>query len=162
MELLTIAEIAKRLSIPESTVRYYRDMFADFVPSVGEGRGRRYTEESLDVLRFIADSLRAGVPKEEVQAMLQQRYPMTIETQQETAVTQQQGAAIMRQLVADAVKDLLDEQARRYEERLADLEKRLEERDQKLMSGLRELLESRRKKTLWERLFGGKGRDDTT
>jgi len=56
--LLTIAEIAQELKLPESTVRYYRDRFADFIPTVGRGRGRKYKPEALEVLRFIAEGLR--------------------------------------------------------------------------------------------------------
>lgn len=40
MELMTMAEIAKQSGLPESTVRYYRERFAPYVPAVGEGRGR--------------------------------------------------------------------------------------------------------------------------
>jgi len=69
VELLTIADIAKRLELPESTVRYYRDRFAPYVPSVGEGRGRRYRPEALAVLRFIADALRS-IAEETTQHLL--------------------------------------------------------------------------------------------
>lgn len=47
MELMTMAEIAKQSGLPESTVRYYRERFAPYVPAVGEGRGRRYHPEAL-------------------------------------------------------------------------------------------------------------------
>jgi hypothetical protein len=40
VELLTVAEIAKRLRLPESTVRYYRNRFNAYVPSVGSGRAK--------------------------------------------------------------------------------------------------------------------------
>ena len=62
MELLTIAQIAKQLDLPESTVRYYRDRFSEYIPTTGEGRGRRYKGEAVEVFRFIADKLRAGMP----------------------------------------------------------------------------------------------------
>ncbi|WP_081904367.1 MerR family transcriptional regulator [Brevibacillus thermoruber] len=52
-KLLTIAEIAKQLDIPESTARFYRDRFEAFVPSVGEGRKKRYLPEAAEVLRFM-------------------------------------------------------------------------------------------------------------
>ena len=62
MELLTIAQIAKQLGLPESTVRYYRDRFSEYIPTTGEGRGRRYRGEAVEVFRVIADKLRAGMP----------------------------------------------------------------------------------------------------
>jgi len=32
--LLTIADMARQLGIPEATVRYYRDRFTAYIPSV--------------------------------------------------------------------------------------------------------------------------------
>ena len=34
--LLTLRELAAQLDLPESTVRYYRDAFLDFVPDHGK------------------------------------------------------------------------------------------------------------------------------
>jgi DNA-binding transcriptional MerR regulator len=104
MELLTMAEIARRLDLPESTVRYYRDRFSEFIPSVGDGRTRRYKPEALEVLRLIADAMRAGIPAENVTAALRDSFPVNadIEPQQQTATTQQQTAAA----IADALRNL--------------------------------------------------------
>ncbi|MCC8194002.1 MAG: helix-turn-helix domain-containing protein [Deltaproteobacteria bacterium] len=57
-ELLTIAELARNLDLPESTTRYYCNRFAEHLPSVGEGRRRRFKPEALDVLRTIAETMR--------------------------------------------------------------------------------------------------------
>jgi hypothetical protein len=57
METLTAAEIARRLSTPESTVRYHARRFDAYVPTVGHGRGKRYRPEALDALRFIGEQL---------------------------------------------------------------------------------------------------------
>lgn len=56
--LLTIAELARSLELPESTTRYYCNRFADHLPSVGEGRRRRYKPEALETLRTIAATMR--------------------------------------------------------------------------------------------------------
>lgn len=40
--LHTLREIARTLGLPESTVRYYRDAFSSYVPTVGRGWRRRY------------------------------------------------------------------------------------------------------------------------
>ncbi len=56
--LLTIAELARILDLPESTTRYYCNRFADHLPSVGEGRRRRFKPEALEVLRTIAGTMR--------------------------------------------------------------------------------------------------------
>ncbi|MDL2209858.1 helix-turn-helix domain-containing protein [Desulfovibrio sp. OttesenSCG-928-O18] len=56
--LLTIAELARNLDLPESTTRYYCNRFAAHLPSVGEGRRRRYKPEALEKLRTIAQTMR--------------------------------------------------------------------------------------------------------
>ncbi|MED1948965.1 MULTISPECIES: MerR family transcriptional regulator [Brevibacillus] len=86
-KLLTIAEIAKQLDIPESTVRFYRDRFEMFVPSVGEGRKKRYLPEAAEVLRFIADSFKRNETATEIEEALSRAFPRTIEFRDETAVT---------------------------------------------------------------------------
>ncbi len=108
---LTIAEIARALSLPESTVRYYRDRFAGYVPSQGQGRSRRYEPAALDVLRSIADAMRSNVPQEEIEQRLAASYPLTVDTdesitrpQQQSAATQQQSAAAFASLVGQAVE----------------------------------------------------------
>ena len=98
MELLTIADIAKKLGLPESTVRYYRDRFPEYVPSVGGGRRRRYRPEAVDVLRFIADGLRNERTATEIAEALGRMFPKTLdvhdEPQQPTAAAQQQPTAM--------------------------------------------------------------------
>lgn len=122
MDLLTIADIARALELPESTVRYYRDRFPEFIPAVGEGRARRYRPEALEVLQTIADAMREGTPAEEVGAALARRYPITAmdrssqqqqdrnQPQQSTAIPQQTAAMrrVIAELVADAEKALLE------------------------------------------------------
>lgn len=115
--LLTATEIAKRLTIPESTIRYYRDRFPAYVPMTGEGRSRRFRPEAIDVLRFIADQLRSGVPASNVESELSQRFPITVVPQQEnataqlpqvsTAATQQQSMEALHSLFADVVRSAL-------------------------------------------------------
>lgn len=51
---LTIADIAKRLEVPESTIRSWRDRYAAFIPTVGSGRKRRYEPGALEVFAKIA------------------------------------------------------------------------------------------------------------
>ena len=68
--LWTIRKIADELGIPESTVRYYRDQFERQVPAVGRGRRRRYPEEAVAVLRFIAEAYAAGQQREDIAAAL--------------------------------------------------------------------------------------------
>lgn len=85
-KLLTIAEIAKQLDIPESTVRFYRDRFEVFVPSVGEGRKKRYLPEATEVLRFIAENFKRNTTAMEIEEALSRMFPRSVEFHDETAV----------------------------------------------------------------------------
>jgi DNA-binding transcriptional MerR regulator len=64
--LFTLRELADQLSLPESTVRYYRDAFLDHIPSVGTGRRRRYPPAALAVLRSIAKGYSGGLAHAEI------------------------------------------------------------------------------------------------
>ena len=78
--LLTLRQLAEQLSLPESTVRYYRDAFLDHIPSVGIGRRRRYPPLAADVLRVIASSYAAGQSRAEIVAAFHAdgRTPVTM------------------------------------------------------------------------------------
>lgn len=65
-----LCELGRELGLPESTTRYYRDAFAQFVPSVGFGRRRRYPEEALATLRFIAGAFAEGRTRDEIARIL--------------------------------------------------------------------------------------------
>lgn len=71
--LLTLRQLAQELSLPESTVRYYRDAFLNHIPSVGTGRRRRYPRDAVAVLRQIAESYAAGRARLEIAAGLEQQ-----------------------------------------------------------------------------------------
>jgi len=66
--LLTLRELAVRLSLPESTVRYYRDGFLDHIPAIGTGRRRRYPPQAAAVLGTIARCYAAGQSRAEILA----------------------------------------------------------------------------------------------
>jgi DNA-binding transcriptional MerR regulator len=107
METLTIAEIASRLELPESTVRYYRDRFATYIPVVGKGRGRRYPGEAVEIFRTIAEGLRSGQTAALVDETLSRLFPRNIETVQ-TELAQATAAA--PQQVAQAMVHVLFQQ----------------------------------------------------
>jgi DNA-binding transcriptional MerR regulator len=85
--LLTIAKLAKRLQIPESTVRYYRDRFIDYIPYVGDGRHRRYRPETADLLQFIAEGFDRNLTAIEIEEGLRLMAVRNVEVTEETAMT---------------------------------------------------------------------------
>lgn len=52
--LYSLTEMAESLGLPEPTARRYRDWFEEFLPSVGVGRRRKFTEPARQVLARIA------------------------------------------------------------------------------------------------------------
>ncbi len=97
MELLTAAQIAKELNLPESTVRYYRDRFTDYIPMTGEGRNRRYRPEAMYVFAFIAERLRNNMPADVLETELRARFPVeiTVEPQRPQTDSSSNTAAIV-------------------------------------------------------------------
>ncbi len=68
--LLTLRQISQELKLPESTVRYYRDLFSAYLPTVGMGRRRRYPVNAVPVFRHIASGYANGKSKEEIESAL--------------------------------------------------------------------------------------------
>ena len=69
--LLTLKQVADKLRLPESTVRYYRDAFLDHIPSIGTGRRRRYPPAAVAVLRTVAEGYGAGRSHEAILGSLE-------------------------------------------------------------------------------------------
>ncbi|WP_333594321.1 helix-turn-helix domain-containing protein [Anaerospora hongkongensis] len=74
MNDLTLKAIGDSLGIPEATLRFYRDRYAEFIPCVGEGRTRRYPAAAVEVFKTIADSTKAGKKPEEITNYLYSNY----------------------------------------------------------------------------------------
>lgn len=80
-ESLTLKQVARRLGIPESTVRAHRDRFSSFIPVVGKGRSRRYPIAALDVFRMIAHSFSDGLSAEQVYERLRSNFAPTLDAE---------------------------------------------------------------------------------
>lgn len=87
IQLLTISQIAKELNMPESTARYYRDRFIDYIPFVGKGRGKKYRPETVEILRFIAEGFNRNLTAMEIEEGLSRMVARNIEVEEETATT---------------------------------------------------------------------------
>lgn len=68
--LYTIRDVARELGLPESTVRYYRNAFSGYLPSVGTGRRRRYPAEAIPLLRLVAEGYAQNRPRAEIEQAL--------------------------------------------------------------------------------------------
>ena len=85
--LLSIADISRHFSLPESTTRYYCKRFAQFIPSVGDGRRRRYRRETLEVISAILEQMQKSRTAAAVEDALTARFPRNAVAVADTAAT---------------------------------------------------------------------------
>ena len=76
--LYSIAAIAKILDVPESTLHYWKNRFDDVLPSMGNGRNKRFRAEAVEVFREIGGMLGQGMATGDVRAALSRRYPVNV------------------------------------------------------------------------------------
>lgn len=72
-KLYSISAIAKVLDLPESTLHYWKNRFEQFLPSVGQGRNKRFHAEALEVFRAIHELLESGMSVSDAKAELLRR-----------------------------------------------------------------------------------------
>lgn len=73
-ELLSLREIGRRLDVPPSSIVYYKDRFARFIPTAG-GKGRRvkYPPEAVTLFKEIREMFERNLSAEEIEAHLSER-----------------------------------------------------------------------------------------
>jgi DNA-binding transcriptional MerR regulator len=87
-KVLSVAEIARELELPESTVHYWKNRFAQHLPSVGRGRQKRFKPEAVDVFATISRLLKEGHTARDVMDQLSHEYPLQADAMpQEGTVT---------------------------------------------------------------------------
>lgn len=120
MELLTLNEIAQRLNIPPSTVRYYRNIYKEFMPEVAAGRYVKFQPEAVEIIETISAATAATKQQQEIKELLSAKYALNIEetgdsesvaaTATTTAATKQQQTDIVNKenyrLLAQANKEI--------------------------------------------------------
>jgi DNA-binding transcriptional MerR regulator len=68
---LSIREIARRTGVPESTLRYYRSIFAEHIPTDGAGRSRRHPDDAVQVFKLISSMFARGASRASVRDELE-------------------------------------------------------------------------------------------
>lgn len=75
-KVLSVAEIARELELPESTVHYWKNRFAQHLPSVGRGRQKRFKPEAIEIFSAISRLLKEGHTARDVMDQLSREYPL--------------------------------------------------------------------------------------
>ena len=138
--LYTISKMAKILKIPESTARYYRDRYPDFMISVGSGRKKRYKKETLKSLRLIAELSNRSLSAEDINNHLSKEFSRNIEIEEQnrstTAVEQQHHYL---EIISNSLRSIADQK-----KEIADLREEVNE--------LKKYIEQKRL-SWWKKLF---------
>ena len=82
--LLTMADLAARFSLPESTARYYCRRFDAFLPQKGTGR-RKYTADAVPVFAAIQEAMRRTRHARSVEMELSLQFPANAPAVKEAA-----------------------------------------------------------------------------
>lgn len=102
-KLLSVAEIARELEIPESTLHYWKNRFAQYLPSVGKNRQKRFRPEAVAIFKLIKDMLATGHTSKDVMAALSKSYPVNVALVGDEA---QPAQAVLPQVTADTVAQM--------------------------------------------------------
>jgi DNA-binding transcriptional MerR regulator len=78
-ELLTIKQIAKQLGVAPSTVKYWRDKFPEFMPTVEGGRYPQYRPEAIEIFKIIGDGISDNLQQRKIAEKLSAEFPINIE-----------------------------------------------------------------------------------
>src|SRR5438045_142356 len=114
-KLYSLTEIAESLGLAEPTARRYRDAFEEFLPSVGVGRRRKFTEAAKQALARIASLVHEQrMPVEVVRRILTSER-----TQAELSLSPSNGASGDLAGELRAVRELIEALAGRVETRHA-------------------------------------------
>ena len=82
-ELLSIKDISQEIGIPQSTLRYYRDLFMDFLPATGEGKKKRFYPEAVTVFQAIAKGMHQNKNADDIAKDLNNRFARFIDVSTE-------------------------------------------------------------------------------
>jgi len=125
VELLTLQQIAERLNMAPSTVRYYRNKYKEFMPEVAAGRYKKYHLEAVEIIEYIAATTAATKQQQEIKELLSAKYAVNIEeneNRESTAATATTTAATQQQQTDNALIV--------YERQVYNLLEIIKERDQ--------------------------------
>ncbi|WP_371361409.1 hypothetical protein SRRS_28310 [Sporomusa rhizae] len=104
VELLSIKDISQELGIPQSTLRYYRDLFMDYLPATGEGKKKRFYPEAIEVFQVIAKGMHQNKNADDINHDLSSRFTRFIEVNSES---QESDATYSQQEEANQTQALL-------------------------------------------------------
>lgn len=164
-EFISLREIGRRLGIPPSTVVYYKDKFARYIPSTGgEGRRKRYPSEVLEVFRRIREMFGKNYSVEQIEQELALKFGTMINGDRSEREELSEDFKRVLSRLSEAVQDqsLFRSEIRSLRDEVADLRRehrdmtgRYRERVEVLEKGLEAV--RRKNRDLERRIAAGAG-----
>ena len=115
-DLLTIKEIARRLKVAESTVKYWRDKYPEYMP-VGEGgRYPKYRPEAIRVFQIIGEGISDNLQQQEIANRLSAEFALNIERTETRLAATTAATTQQQQPEVEFLRELVKQQAAIIEE----------------------------------------------
>lgn len=110
---LSLREIGRRLNIPPSSVVYYKDRFAPFIPSHdGRGKRTRYPQEAVTIFKEIRTMFESNWSAEEIEQALARKFGAAHDVGPDFAAPEQEERPLQELAgVIDKMSDLLENQS---------------------------------------------------
>lgn len=141
---LTFKQIAEKAGVNPSTAAFQRDKFLSYFSYTGEGRRRKYGEDSIELLRTISTLYAEGKTYEDILDVLENRFGVQV-----TDVAVQEPKIDVVETIRGVMREELsrrDNAIERLEEKVDELINGSKERDLILMETLREIQKKNEKK----------------
>jgi DNA-binding transcriptional MerR regulator len=157
---LTFKQVAEKAGVNPSTAAFQRNKFEEFIPSIGEGRHRRYNDESVEVIKITSTMYSQGKSYEEIKDFLENKYGVQVTDiavkENNVATTQQDMLSAIKVMFNDEMKSR-DKAIEVLVEKVDALAQGSQERDKLLMETLREIQsrDEKKKGLKWWRMLRG-------
>lgn len=174
-EWYTIAELAEKTSIPDTTIRRYIAKFNGFFVFKGGSRSRRYEETAIKILIRIKNLFDSGYETDQVDATLRNEFAMVVDDGDKNEKESATPALATAEDIVE-IKEALKQQqefnkflVEKLDHQEKFIKESIERRDAQLMESIRTMQEERRlmietasavaaeqqeKKGFFSRLFG--------
>ncbi len=141
MELLTLQEIARRLNMAPSTVRYYRNQYQEFMPGVKAGRFMKYEPEAVEIIKFIAAATAATKQQQDIRELLSAKFALNIEETEkgESGATTAAATTTVQQQQTDNSLTVYERQIYGLMEIIKERDEEVKRRDELMLHLLKQL-----------------------
>lgn len=163
---LSISQLSEVVETPETTVRRYLNKFSKYFRHEQIGRGKKYHPEAIEILNRIALLYNEDYETTEIEDLLSKEFAFTVDDEPGSEHEDSKNKTTTQPPMENMEKQFEEfknqqeqfnrQLLQRLDEQQSYIQNSIEERDKKLMDGLREvqetkkLLASTKQKRWWE------------